>query len=173
MKDFINAQIPSEVKDAVAQKIFSVNQTDKGQGHIIIDFDRLLEHGLGSLLDEMQGLALSNPDNEFYQSVVLLLEASIRHIYRYADLAQIMAEACDDAERKAELVKIANISKKIATSKPQGFYEACQLFWYMNIVLQYESNASSLSLGRFDQYMMPFYQASIDAGESPAFLKSY
>lgn len=41
----------------------------------------------------------------------------------------------------------------------------------MNIILQYESNASSLSLGRFDQYMMPFYQASIDAGESPAFLK--
>ncbi|GAL09044.1 pyruvate formate-lyase [Vibrio astriarenae] len=119
MKDFINAQIPSEVKDAVAQKIFSVNQTDKGQGHIIIDFDRLLEHGLGSLLDEMQGLSLSNPDNQFYQSVVLLLEASIRHIYRYADLAQKMAEDCSDAERKAELVKIANISQKIATSKPQ------------------------------------------------------
>lgn len=171
MKDFINAQIPSEVKDAVAQKIFSVNQTDKGQGHIIIDFDRLLQHGLGSLLDEMQGLALSKPDNEFYQSVVLLLEASIRHIYRYADLAQEMAKECENKERKAELIKIANISQKIATSKPQGFYEACQLFWYMNIVLQYESNASSLSLGRFDQYMMPFYQASIDSGESPAFLK--
>ena len=41
----------------------------------------------------------------------------------------------------------------------------------MNIILQYESNASSLSLGRFDQYMLPFYQASLTQGEDPAFLK--
>lgn len=171
MKDFINAQIPAEVKEAVGQKVFSVNQTDKGQGHIIIDFDRLLDNGLGALLDEMQGLALSNPSNKFYQSVALLLEASIRHIYRYAELADKMAKETDDIERKAELVKIANISQKIATDKPHSFYEACQLFWYMNIVLQHESNASSLSLGRFDQYMMPFYQQSIEDGESPALLQ--
>ncbi len=171
MKDFINAQIPSEVKQAVNQKIFSVNQTDKGQGHIIIDFKRLLDNGLGALLDEMQALALSQPDNVFYQSVVLLLQASIRHIYRYAELAKTMAQQSDNVQRRDELSNIATISSKIATEKPQGFYEACQLFWYMNIVLQYESNASSLSLGRFDQYMMPFYQQSLDAGESPEFLR--
>lgn len=42
---------------------------------------------------------------------------------------------------------------------------------YMNIILQYESNASSLSLGRFDQYMLPFYQTSLTQGEDAAFLK--
>ncbi|VUC91322.1 Pyruvate formate-lyase [Salmonella sp. NCTC 11881] len=41
----------------------------------------------------------------------------------------------------------------------------------MNIILQYESNASSLSLGRFDQYMLPFYQTSLTQGDDPAFLK--
>ncbi|MCP6484336.1 formate C-acetyltransferase, partial [Klebsiella pneumoniae] len=49
--------------------------------------------------------------------------------------------------------------------------QACQLFWYMNIILQYESNASSISLGRFDQYMLPFYQASLNQGQDPAYLK--
>ncbi len=61
---------------------------------------------------------------------------------------------------------------KAATKhKPQTFWQACQLFWYMNIILQYESNASSLSLGRFDQYMLPFYQTSLTQGEDAAFLK--
>lgn len=41
----------------------------------------------------------------------------------------------------------------------------------MNIILQYESNASSISLGRFDQYMLPFYQASLNQGQDPASLK--
>ncbi|GAL19079.1 pyruvate formate-lyase [Vibrio maritimus] len=139
--------------------------------HIIIDFDRLLEKGLGALTDEMSTLATVNADNEFYQSVLILLEASTRHIRRYETLANQMAAECECPVRAAELTRIASISANIATQKPQGFYEACQLFWYMNIILQYESNASSLSLGRFDQYMMPFYQASIGQGESPAFLQ--
>jgi len=171
MKDFINKQIPSDVKEAVAQKIFSVNQTDKGQGHIIIDFYRLLNMGLSAMIDELQTLSTHDTDNEFYKSVLILLEASVRHIQRYATLAAQDSDKCDDPVRKQELREIARISQKIATEKPQSFYEACQLFWHMNIILQYESNASSLSLGRFDQYMMPFYQASIDAGENPEFLK--
>ncbi|ELV8721436.1 formate C-acetyltransferase [Vibrio harveyi] len=171
MKDFINAQIPLEVKSAVGQKIFSVNQTDKGQGHIIIDFDRLLDNGLGALLDELQSLSFSQPENEFFKSVVILLEASIRHIHRYAELAENMSQATDNEQRKQELIQIAAISRKIATEAPDGFYEACQLFWYMNIILQYESNASSLSLGRFDQYMLPFYEQSLARGESPDYLR--
>ncbi len=47
MKDFINGQMTDEVKAAVSTQIFSVNQTDKGQGHIIIDYPRLLNHGPG------------------------------------------------------------------------------------------------------------------------------
>ncbi|WP_375749468.1 formate C-acetyltransferase [Vibrio sp. HN007] len=173
MKDFINSQIPAEIKDAVGQKIFSVNQTDKGQGHIIIDFDRLLENGLGALIDELETLTVSQPENEFYQSVLILLQASVRHIRRYEALAKEMAANCEDETRRIELEIIASVSEKIATAKPEGFIEACQLFWYMNIILQYESNASSLSLGRFDQYMMPFYNQSIEQGEDPAFLKEY
>ncbi|CAM8680722.1 formate C-acetyltransferase [Leclercia adecarboxylata] len=171
MKDFINSQMTDEVKAAVGTQIFSINQTDKGQGHIIIDYPRLLNNGLGALVAQMRAHCAQDPQNIFYQAVLLLLEASQRHILRYALLADQMAANCPDAARRQELLTIAEISRHNAQHKPQTFWQACQLFWYMNIILQYESNASSLSIGRFDQYMLPFYQASLTQGEDAAFLK--
>lgn len=171
MKDFINAQFTQEVKNAVATKIFSINQTDKGQGHIIVDFPRFLKMGLRALGEEVARHAAEHPDNVFYQAVAILIEAASEHILRYRDLAVEMASKCSDPQRRAELEGIAALSTKIAFEAPEDFREACQLFWYMNVILQYESNASSLSLGRFDQYMWPYYQASLEKGEDPAALR--
>lgn len=171
MKDFINSQMTDEVKAAVRTQIFSVNQTDKGQGHIIIDYPRLLNNGLGALVEQMREYCARDAQNTFYAAALILLEASQRHILRYAALAETLAIGCDDASRREELRKIAEISRHNAQHKPQTFWQACQLFWYMNVILQYESNASSLSIGRFDQYMLPFYQASLSQGDDPAFLK--
>ncbi|WP_052282176.1 formate C-acetyltransferase [Kluyvera genomosp. 1] len=171
MKDFINAQMTDEVKAAVSTQIFSVNQTDKGQGHIIIDYPRLLNNGLNALVSEMQTHLRQQPDNVFYHAVLILLEASQRHILRYAALAEEMAAACNEPQRRQELETIAQVSRHNAERKPQNFWQACQLFWYINIILQYESNASSISLGRFDQYMLPFWQTSLNHGEDPAFMQ--
>jgi len=171
MKDFINQQMPEDVKAATKTQIFSINQTDKGQGHIIIDYPRLLNTGLDNLVSELQQHIDQEAENTFYQAALILLQAAQRHILRYAALATEMASDCEDVRRKQELERIAAISTHISGKKPQDFYQACQLFWYMNIILQYESNASSLSLGRFDQYMLPFYQHSLSHGEQPEFLK--
>ncbi|WP_336242980.1 formate C-acetyltransferase [Enterobacter cloacae] len=170
MKDFINSQMTEEVKAAVGTQIFSVNQTDKGQGHIIIDYPRLLNNGLGALVAEMRERCARDTQNTFYVAALILLEASQRHILRYAALAEELAQS-SDATRREELLAMADISRHNAQHKPQTFWQACQLFWYMNVILQYESNASSLSIGRFDQYMLPFYQASLTQGDDPAFLK--
>lgn len=171
MKDFINGQMTDEVKAAVSTQIFSVNQTDKGQGHIIIDYPRLLENGLAALVAELKALNKQHPQNSFYQAVLILLEASQRHILRYAALADEMAAGCVDPQRRKELETIGEISRHNALHRPEDFWQACQLFWYMNIILQYESNASSISLGRFDQYMLPYYQASLNRGQDPQFLQ--
>ena len=171
MKDFINAQFTQETKDAVATKIFSINQTDKGQGHIIVDYPRFLKTGLQALADDVARRRQEQPENVFFQAVALLVAAASEHILRYRDLAAEMAAQCGDATRRQELERIARISEKIAFAPPDDFHEACQLFWYINVILQYESNASSLSLGRFDQYMWPYYQASLAKGEDPAALR--
>ena len=172
MKDFINVKFSPETRDAVAAKIFSINQTDKGQGHIIVDYPKLLTLGLQALADDVARHAHENPHNVFYQAVGILLQAASQHILRYRDLAREMAGRCADPLRRSELERIAAISDKVAYAAPADFAEACQFFWYMNIILQYESNASSLSLGRFDQYMWPYYQASLDQGEDPAALRA-
>ncbi|PLM49720.1 formate C-acetyltransferase, partial [Klebsiella michiganensis] len=93
------------------------------------------------------------------------------HILRYAALADDMAAGCGDGQRRKELETIADISRHNAVHRPEDFWQACQLFWYMNIILQYESNASSISLGRFDQYMLPYYQASLNRGQDPQFIQ--
>lgn len=171
MKDFINSQMTDEVNAAVNTQIFSVNQTDKGQGHIIIDYPRLLNLGLAKIITDIKSHCIAQPDNVFFPAVLLLLEASQRHILRYAALADELAERCTNDARRKELRMIADISRHNSLHRPEDFWQACQLFWYMNVILQYESNASSLSLGRFDQYMLPFYQSSLSRGQRPEFLK--
>lgn len=121
MKDFINGQMTEEVKAAVNTQIFSVNQTDKGQGHIIIDYPRLLNHGLGALVSELKTHCARQPENPFYQAVLILLEASQRHILRYAALAEEMAGHCQDPQRQQELLTIAAISRHNAQHQPTDF----------------------------------------------------
>ncbi|AKM48531.1 formate C-acetyltransferase [Edwardsiella anguillarum] len=172
MKDFINAQMTEAVQRAAASQIFSINQTDKGQGHIIIDYPHLLQHGLSALIARLDADCRRAPHSDFYRAALLVMRAAQRHILRYATLAEVMAAACRDAARRAELLQIAAISRHNVHEAPQDFRQACQLFWYFNVILQYESNASSLSLGRFDQYMLPFYQASLAQGESASQLQT-
>ncbi len=48
--------------------------------------------------------------------------------------------------------------------EPQAFWEACQSFWFVQLLIQIESSGHSISPGRFDQYMYPYYKADIDKG---------
>ncbi|RSK25884.1 formate C-acetyltransferase [Bacillus sp. HMF5848] len=172
MKDFINAQISPKVKEAVNQDVFKLNQTDKGQGHIIMDFPFILNQGVQSIIDIIDGKVGSHPDNLYYEAAKITFKATQQHILRYADLARVEAEMYeDDHERKNELLEIERICRKITYSKPDSFYEASQLLWFISLVGQYESNASSLSLGRIDQYMYPFYEYSLKNGDSQEYLK--
>ena len=165
MKDFINSELTDEVKTAIKDEAFKLNQTDKGQGHIIMDFPSILNHGIQYYIDYLREKIAKNPDNDFFQAGQIIFEAMKRHFIRYARLARQMAEVAEP-QRSNELVNMAEICEKLSTEKPDTFYEALQMLWMTSIVGQYESNASSLSLGRMDQYLYPFYQYSLDQGES-------
>lgn len=171
LKDFVNSRLTNNVKNAQKQRIIKLNQTDKGQGHIIPSFDKVLNKGLGYMIDEVKEKIEKNPNNDFYKAALITLEATQNHIKRYGKLARDMAVNEKDQNRKKELLEISRISYKISKDKPDTFYEALQLFWYINIALQYESNASSISPGRFDQYMYPFYKKDIENGLDIEFAK--
>ena len=101
---------------------------------------------------------------DFCQAAVVVAEAAIRFAGRFAERAERMAaaEACPD--RRAELSEIARICRKVPAEPAETFHEALQSFWFVHLVIQIESNGHSISPGRFDQYMSPFYEADRTGG---------
>lgn len=162
LKDYYNEHVSDKVKEAVKTKVIAINQTDKGQGHIIPDYPFLLNQGFQKVFDEMSEKLSADPHNEFYRASVICLQAAIQYVLRYAREVEKKMIVCKSKKRKAELEEIHRILKKIAYDKPDTLYEAVQLFWISCVIFQHESNASSISVGRFDQYMYPYYKKETD-----------
>lgn len=180
LNDWYTQHRPPEVANAENDRVFAVAQTDKGQGHIIADFGLVLSRGLGALLREASALRDASPDKDFLQASVLSLQAMIDYVRRYehavrlaaqgspSDDAHALVELPDTPQRISELVRLADVLAHIATEPCRDLYDALQMVWLLSVVLQHESNASSLSLGRMDQYLLPYYQASLASGASGA-----
>ncbi|MCF0105907.1 MAG: formate C-acetyltransferase/glycerol dehydratase family glycyl radical enzyme [Holdemanella sp.] len=160
LKDYYDSHVDESVNIATKSKIFAINQTDKGQGHIIPDFELLLNNGFKKVLDMVKE---KDNGNDFYKASIITLEASIQYILRYKKEVDIKIESCIDETRRNELKEISGILEKIAYEKPDTLYEAIQLLWLFCVILQHESNASSISLGRLDQYLYPFYLKENDS----------
>lgn len=167
LKDYYNEHVSEDVKKAVQTKVVAINQTDKGQGHIIPDYPYLLENGLQKLLEEMRTLRKEQPENAFYEASEICLEAAIRYVLRYEAEVDKKIDDCRDEKRTEELKEIKRILHKVAYERPDTLYEAVQLFWISCVIFQHESNASSISVGRFDQYMYSYYKKETD----PEFVK--
>ena len=88
----------------------------------------------------------------------------ITYAKRYAELARKEAQGAVSASRRAELLKIAENCEKVPAQGATSFYEACQSFWFVQQLIQIESSGHSISPGRFDQYMYPYYKKDLDAG---------
>lgn len=174
MKDFISSKIGNEIQAAINTEVISLNQTDKGQGHIILDFPTILKYGINEYKKILKSKMLKESENDFLKAALIVLEAFSRHFQRYAAVALKQAGAAEiSKKRKNELEYIADICSKLSEDKPSNFQEGLQLVWLTSIVAQYESNASSMSLGRMDQYLYDLYKASIDQGYSKSTLLSY
>lgn len=163
LKDYYNEHVSDTVKKAVSSRMFAINQTDKGQGHIIPDYPKFLERGLKDIFEEVKTYHLKNPENKFYEASFICMEAAIQYVLRYQKEVEKKISTCTNETRKKELETIHAILGKIAYEKPDTLYEALQLMWIMCLIFQHESNASSISIGRFDQYMYKFYKQETDS----------
>jgi pyruvate formate-lyase/glycerol dehydratase family glycyl radical enzyme len=172
LEDRAAAAIPPDVKGCVQAKIFQLNQTDHAQGHILPDVAAWLREGPVGLktrvLTEQARHAregdLDAAQQDFYQAALICLDAAIEIINRYAGLAADMAAAESSPNRARELEQIARNCRHIACGQPETFWQALQSVWFLFVLLQIESNASSFSPGRFDQYMLPFLRHDLQAG---------
>lgn len=144
-----------------------------GDAHLAVDYPQILKAGLKDFEDRARkaraALDLCQPEsidkNQFYKAVLTVIQAVRDFAGRYAQLARQLAQTAAPGRRE-ELLEIARICDKVPYEPAQSFHEAIQSVWFIQLVLQIESNGHSLSYGRFDQYMYPYYLASRQAGVS-------
>ncbi|NLF27921.1 MAG: glycyl radical protein [Clostridiales bacterium] len=142
-----------------------------GDAHIAVDYERVLREGLESYekrtREHMEALDLAKFENlkkyNFYEGILIVLRAMRNFAGRYARLAGEMAKTAGPARAK-ELREMADVLKKVPYHPAETFREAVQSVWLVHLVLQIESNGHSLSYGRMDQYLYPYYVRDLAAG---------
>ncbi len=158
---------------AMEHNIFTPgNYFYNGVGHVTVAYDKVLKIGYKGIIAEAQAirdsLDVGRADyvtySAFLDAVILSCRAAILYARRYAKLALEMMEKEADPVRKKELATIAYNCSRVPENGAESFYEACQSFWFVQMLLQMESSGHSISPGRFDQYMYPYYLAEKEKG---------
>lgn len=158
---------------AIEHNVFTTgNYFYNGIGHFCVDYEKVLRIGYHGIKAEAQAelkkCKVSDADyasrSHFLNAVIMSCDAAVHYAGRYALLALQEAESCKDQVRKKELLRIAETCAKVPGKPAQTFYEACQSFWFVQMLIQTESSGHSISPGRFDQYMYPYYEKDIKEG---------
>ena len=158
---------------AIEHNIFTPgNYFYHGVGHVTVKYEEVLAIGYKGIIDKAQaeldrcqvGDGNYVKKSHFLKAVILSCQAVIEYAERYAELASQMAAECTDPARKQELLQISQNCSRVPANGATSFYEACQSFWFVQQLLQVESSGHSISPGRFDQYMYPYYKADLDKG---------
>ena len=167
------ALLPEEVRVFMGTGVFGMEgKLNAGDAHLAVNYERILKDGLRGYEKRVKeykaALDLTNPDNIdkycFYNAVLIVLKAVRNFANRYSVLAKDLAEKELNQERKIELLEISRICSKVPYEPAETFKEAVQSVWFIQLILQIESNGHSLSYGRFDQYMYPYYDRDIKNG---------
>lgn len=167
------AYMTPETLTAMEHSIFTPgNYFYNGIGHICVQYDKVLAIGYSGIRQEaVEELQKCQPGDEdyakrsrFLEAVIMSCEAVTGYARRYAELAAKMAEKEMESNRRKELLQIASNCSRVPEKGASSFYEACQSVWFIQQLLQIESSGHSISPGRFDQYMYPFYEKDLQAG---------
>ncbi len=163
-----------EALTAIEHNIFTPgNYFYNGVGHLTVQYWRVLKEGYKGIITEAaRRLSECDPGDadyatrsRFLEAVIISCQAAIDYAKRYAVLAREMAEKEADPKRKEELLQIASNCEWVPENGARTFHEACQSFWFVQQLLQIESSGHSISPGRFDQYMYPYYKKDLEEGK--------
>lgn len=171
--ELATSYMEQETLTAMEHNIFTPgNYFYNGIGHLTVQYEKVLSIGYSGIMQEAKSaikqLNIADGDYgkraKFLEAVIMTCKAAIKYARRYAELAMNMAQECEDRTRKKELITIAQNCANVPEYGATSFYEACQSFWFVQLLLQTESSGHSISPGRFDQYMYPYYKKDLEAG---------
>ena len=171
--ELATAYMAPETLKAIEHNVFTPgNYFYNGIGHITVKYDEVIRTGFeGVIRKAAEELAVTKPGDAdcqtkttFLKAVIISCTAVCDYARRYSRLAAEMSEKERDPGRRTELQKISAICGKVPFHPADTFEEACQTFWFIQQLMQIESSGHSISPGRFDQYMFPYYAADLKAG---------
>ena len=172
--ELATSYMANETITAIEHNIFTPgNYFYNGIGHFTVDYGKILKIGYKGLkqeaLSELEKCNVYDADypkkSEFLNAVIICCDAVCAYAKRYSELALEMAHNERDSVRREELLLIAQNCARVPENPATSFMEACQSFWFIQMLLQVESSGHSISPGRFDQYMYPYYKADLDKGD--------
>ena len=176
VEDRFQELVPSDVGEDLQKFVFTMMlEITYGIGHFTMNHRRVLAHGLSGIIAEAReklealvGEKRAGDEGLFFDAVIRSLEAAIRFAHRYAEEAERLARRETDWRRAAELSEIARICRRVPEHPPATFREAVQAVYFMHLIAQIESGGNSISLGRIDQILAPYYAADVRAGRITA-----
>lgn len=172
VEDKVNARLEEEhIKGSqLGKKIFQTNLYHyAGAGHLAIDYAKLMTEGYNGLIETARKrydlLDKKDPEygekRDFYKAMIIMHEAAKKYILRYGQLAEDMANMETRENRRKELLQMSENCRVIAGGAPKTFWQALQLFNIATTLIKIESNGHSISYGRMDQWLYPYYEADM------------
>ena len=164
--------LPADVAEDMDKYVFTmILEITYGIGHFTMSHGRVLERGLSGIIADLRARweAMSAEERSgerglLYDAMIRSLSAAIHFAHRHADLAEAMASSESDAGRAAELREIARVCRRVPEYPASSFHEAVQCLYFIHLIAQIESGGNSISLGRIDQTLSPYYETDLRAG---------
>jgi formate C-acetyltransferase len=132
-------------------------------GHIVPAYGYVLQRGLGGVMEDIQRYRdrrLTDVERNFYDAMQITVQGLSAYIARYTDLAGALLERSAPGYDRQQLEHIQRACRRLAWQPAQTFPEALQMTWFLMCFVDYDS------FGRFDQYLLPYYETSRAHGMS-------
>lgn len=137
--------------DYPARKLFFAS------GHCTYSWEMLVREGLVGLKEcVLEKLEVEKDESKriFLESVAESYDAMIAFAKRYAEAAESVGN-----------LETARNLRRIAEGRPDSFASALQLLWIVTLIdCAYISENPTLTLGRLDKILYPYYKADIESG---------
>lgn len=172
LEDAFLSQLPSETAKLMVDTGILDNDMKwrNAVGEITPDYqDVLFTKGFRGLRDEaarhLERLSPTDKESiekiDFYRAAMETSQGIIDLAQRYAEKAETLVARETDPARRKELEQIAGNCRNVPANPPRTFWEAVQFVWFTQMGSILEENSLALNIGRFDQFMYPFYAADI------------
>lgn len=172
IEDLAEEFLPEDIRTAISDGVITVGGRGFPSSHTVPNYERLLKEGLNGYIARCEqkiaetkgGTKEKQEKIDFWQGCIIICKAVIRFANRYADLAEEKAKAETDANRKKELLRIAENLRNSPANPARNYYEAMQAIFLMHLVLHIECNTAGCGFGRVDVYMYPYLKKDIEEG---------